>query len=165
MDDSQSAEEILSSATMPLMPIHIEANKVPGIGWSDANGLVQVPGTYNGQPMNAVNQAGQEYFPCGLYWNQFAFTLPEATDHLSIGIFKDYDENRPNGDWCVMDNWRLKYYGTNAVDPDAIKGIVSDEIDNNTNKASKSIYNMLGQRLSKTQKGVNIINGKKVIKK
>ena len=165
MDNSQNAEEILSSATMPLMPIHIEANKVPGIGWSDANGLVQVPGTYNGQPMNAVNQAGQEYFPCGLYWNQFTFALPEATDHLSIGIFKDYDENRPNGDWCVMDNWRLKYYGTNVVDPDAIKGIVSDEIDNNTNKASKSIYNMLGQRLSKTQKGVNIINGRKVIKK
>ena len=163
MDDSQSAEEILSGETMPLMPIHIEANKVPGIGYGADQGL-QMPGTYNGQPMNAVNQAGQEYFPCGLYWNKFAFKLDEPTDHLSIGIFKDYNENRSSGDWCVMDNWRLKYYGTNVDDPDAIKGVVSDEI-NQIGTASKSIYNMLGQRLSKTQKGVNIINGKKVIKK
>ena len=164
MENSASPEEILSSETMPLMPIHIEANMVPGIGWSDANGLVQVPGTYSGQPMNAVNQAGQEYFPCGLYWNKFAFALPEATDHLNIGIFKDYDENRPAGDWCVMDNWRLKYYGTEEIDPDAIKGITSDEI-NKTTQTEKGIYNMLGQRLSKIQKGVNIINGKKVIRK
>ena len=149
--------------TMPLMPIHIEANKVPGIGYGADKGL-QMPGTYSGQPMNAVNQAGLEYFPCGLYWNKFAFTLEEATDRLSIGIDKQYDEDRPNGDWCVMDNWRLKYYGTNVEDPDAIQGVVSDEI-NKTNTASKGIYNMLGQRLSKVQKGVNIINGKKVVKK
>ena len=47
---------------------------------------------------------------------------------------------------------------------DGIKGIESDEIKTVTT-ASKGIYNMLGQRLSKAQKGVNIINGKKVIKK
>ena len=155
---------IVWEETMPLMPIHIEANKVPGIGWNGENGQMQVPGTYSGQPMNATDQAGQEYFPCGLYWNKFVFNLPEATDNLSIGINKEYDEDRPAGDWCVMDNWRIKYYGTGEIDPDAIKGIESDEI-NKTTQTNKGIYNMLGQRMSKVQKGVNIIDGKKIIKK
>ena len=70
----------------------------------------------------------------------------------------------PSGDWIVMDNWRLKYYGKDVADPDAIKGIASDEI-NKTTKADKNIYNLLGQKLSKVQQGVNIINGKKIIKK
>ena len=83
---------------------------------------------------------------------------------LQVGIFKDYDEDRPAGDWCVMDNWRIKYYGKGEIDPDAIKGITSDEI-NKTTQADKSIYNLLGQKLSKVQKGVNIIGGKKIIKK
>jgi hypothetical protein len=124
-----------------------------------------MPGTYGGQPRNATDQAGMDYFPCGLYMNRLVFTLSEENcGNVSIGIFKDYDETRPAGDWCVMDNWRIKYYGGGEIDPDAIKGITTDEIKKIT-PASKGIYNMLGQRLSKTQKGLNIINGKKVIKK
>ena len=84
--------------------------------------------------------------------------------HLSFGINKPYDEETTIQDWIVMDNWRLKYYGSELLDADGIKGIESDEIKNVTT-ASKGIYNMLGQRLSKAQKGVNIINGKKIIKK
>lgn len=150
--------------TMALMPIHIEANKVPGIGYGADQGL-RMPGTYGGQPLNATDQAGMEFFPLGLYKNKLAFTLPEGSDRLTIGINKDYDENKPNGDWCVMDNWRLKYYGNEVIDPDAIRGIESDEINKTATAASQGIYNMLGQRLSKLQKGVNIINGKKIIKK
>lgn len=150
--------------TMPLAPIHIDANMVPGIGYGADQGL-QMPGTYSGQPLNATDQAGMEYFTCGLYMNKLVFTIPEDdSGHVSIGINKEYDETRPSGDWCVMDNWRIKYYGKEEVDPDAIKGITTDEI-NKTTQAEKGIYNMLGQRLSKVQKGVNIINGKKVIKK
>ena len=97
--------------------------------------------------------------------NKLVFTIPEDDNgHISIGLNKEYDENRPVGDWCVMDNWRIKYYGKAEIDPDAIKGITSDEI-NKTTQIERGIYNMLGQRLSKVQKGVNIINGKKVIKK
>ena len=124
-----------------------------------------MPGTYSGQPINATDQAGQEYFTCGLYMNKLVFTIPEDDPgHISIGINKEYDEERPAGDWCVMDNWRIKYYGTAEIDPDAIKGITSDEI-SKTTLTEKGIYNLLGQKLSKVQKGVNIINGKKIIKK
>ena len=157
-DDPESCE------TMPLMPIHIEANKVPGIGYS--YGGLQMPGTYNGQPYSACSQAALDYFGNGLYWNEFIFSIPEEDPgHLAIGIHKEYDEETAPGDWIVMDNWRLIYYGNDVEDPDAIKGITTDEINNNTTKAQKGIYNMLGQRLSKMQRGVNIINGKKVIKK
>ena len=157
-DDPESCE------TMPLMPIHIEANKVPGIGYT--YGGLSMPGTYNGQPYSACEQAARDYFGNGLYWNTVVFQIPEEDPgHLAIGIHKEYDEETAPGDWIVMDNWRLLYYGKDVEDPDAIKGIESDEINNNTTTAAKGIFNMLGQRLNKVQKGVNIINGKKVIKK
>ncbi len=159
---AQSISGISSKCRMQqLAPIHIEANMVPGIGYGAAQG-VRTPGTYDGQPLNATDQAGQEYFPCGLYKNYLAFTISEEdSGSATIGIVKDHDDNREEGDWCVMDNWRLKYYGTNVQDPDGIIGIESDEIKNNTT-TEKGIYNMLGQKMSKLQKGVNIINGKKV---
>ena len=146
--------------TIPLMPIHIEANMVPGIGYT--YGGLTMPGTYSGQP-HACAQAAEEYFNYGLYQNKLLFTISEDDPgHIAIGIYKDFDENRPNGDWVVMDNWRLKYYGKGEInDPDAIKGIVSDEI-NKESKAGNGIYNLLGQKMSKAQQGVNIIGGKKV---
>lgn len=149
--------------TMPLMPIHIEANKVPGIGYTF--GGMRMPGTYNGQPMSACEQAANEYFQYGLYQNQLLFTIPEDDPgYTTFGIVKVFDEERLGGDWIVMDNWRLKYLGNGEIDPDGIKGIESDEI-KKTNTASRGIYNMLGQRLQKIQKGVNIVGGKKIIKK
>ena len=156
--------EFTNNESIPLMPIHIEANKVPGIGYTYAG--MQVPGTYNGQPLNATDQAAVEYFPLGLYMNKLAFTIGEDDPgHVCIGVYKEFNESRLSGDWIVMDNWCLKYYGNQPInDPDAIQGVVSDEIVKNT-KADKGIYNLLGQKLSKTQQGVNIIGGKKVIKK
>ena len=156
-------------ATMPLMPIHIESGKYPGIGYS--LGGMQMPGTYDGQPYSACSQAADDYFAVGLYLNKLVFYITDEdvdnepdNRHLSFGINMPYDEETTIQDWIVMDNWRLKYYGSELLDADGIKGIESDEIKNVTT-ASKGIYNMLGQRLSKAQKGVNIINGKKIIKK
>ena len=47
-----------------------------------------------------------------------------------------------------------------AFDPDGIKGVAADN-----SKQSAEIYNLAGQRLSKLQKGINIVNGKKVLVK
>jgi hypothetical protein len=153
--------------TMPLMPIHIDANKVPGIGY-EYRGM-RVPGTQNGQSA-ATLQANDDYFPCGLYMNQVVFTVDDTfygldtygdlKRQLYIGIDK-FGDNISSQDWVVVDNWRLKYYGNGDIDPDAIRGIESDEISKYT-PASKGIYNMLGQRLNRVQKGVNIIGGKKI---
>ena len=82
--------------TMPLMPIHIEANKVPGIGFT--YGGMSVPGTYSNQPMSACEQAANEYFQYGLYWNKLPFTISEDDPgHVAIGIDKQYSEERLGG--------------------------------------------------------------------
>ena len=47
-----------------------------------------------------------------------------------------------------------------AFDPDGIKGVTADY-----SKQSTEIYNLAGQRLSKMQKGINIVNGKKIMVK
>ena len=164
-DDPETCE------TMPLVPIHVEANKLPGIGVY-LKGL-RMPGTADGSQYDregqksATLQAEEDYFPSGLYWNEFIFNIPEGYEgYLVFGIDKEYDETlKGKGDWIVIDNWRLKYYGKDVQNPDAIKSVTSDEIDNNIVNLGKEVYNLLGQRMSKTQKGVNIIGGKKIIKK
>ena len=173
---SEDFSDIQANCSMiPLMPIHIESGKYPGIGYY--MGGMQMPGTYLNdqgfgvQPYSACSQAADDYFPVGLYLNKLAFHISDddennASDnrHLNIGVWKDYDENTSGGDWIVMDNWRLKYYGGAFLDPDGIGAVESDEI-KNVPAVKKGIYNMLGQRLDKAQKGVNIIDGRKVIKK
>jgi hypothetical protein len=145
---------------MPLALVTKEANQVPGIGWTSNPGNLRMPGQGGG-----CYDAGRYYFPSGLYKNDLVFTINEGEEgHLAIGIYKAYDENNPGNDWVVMDNWRLTYYGNGEIDPDGIRGVESDEI-KKVSPASKGIYNMLGQRMSKVQKGLNIVDGKKLIKK
>ena len=83
-------------------------------------------------------------------------------ENLNIGVWKDYDENTSGGDWIVMDNWRLKYLGKeNPQDViDGIKDVITTPA-----QGVMTIYNLSGQKLSKAQKGVNIINGKKYVVK
>ncbi len=71
-------------------------------------------------------------------------------------------EDAEEGDWLVVDNWRLKYLG-NSNPQDVIDGIENVNVNDNAN--AREIYNLSGQRLSKTQKGVNIVNGKKYVVK
>ena len=39
-----------------------------------------------------------------------------------------------------------------------------DNVNANVNDNNAAIYNMAGQKLSKLQKGINIVNGKKILK-
>jgi hypothetical protein len=149
-------------STLPLLPIHYESNMVPGIGYT--YGGMTMPGTMSGQK-GACEQAAEDYFKSGLYWNELLFTITDEVGHLAIGVDKAYDETlEGKGDWIVMDNWRLIYYGSNVLDPDGIKGVITDEIKKPVLN-SKNIYNILGQKLQKAQKGVNIVNGKKYVVK
>ena len=50
------------------------------------------------------------------------------------------------------------YYNEGDEDPDGIKNV---NVNDNLNNAA--IYNMAGQRMSKLQKGINIVDGKKVL--
>ena len=105
---------------------------------------------------DACWSAAEEYFQNGLWWNHLIIKVPEGDGILTIGAMK---EGQEAGDWLVVDNWRLKYLG-NTDPQEVIDGI--EKVNVNVNEGT--IYNLSGQRLNKVQKGVNIINGKKVLK-
>jgi len=128
------------------------ANKVPGLGRLDASGTLRYP--------DNCATAAEEYFQNGCYWaTPILFEVTEENKgFLSIGFEKT---DCTKFDWVVADNFRLLYYGTEK--PTGIEG-VSEQVapwqQNGT-----AIYNLQGQRLSRIQKGVNIVNGKKVMYK
>ena len=128
------------------------ANKVPGLGRLDASGTLRYP--------DNCATAAEDYFQNGCYWaTPILFEVTEENKgFLSIGFEKT---DCTKFDWVVADNFRLLYYGKEK--PTGIEG-VSEQVapwqQNGT-----AIYNLQGQRLSRIQKGVNIVNGKKVMYK
>lgn len=69
----------------------------------------------------------------------------EEGGKLTFGIRKN---DLINGDWVVMDNWKLFYLGKDI--PQAIEGV-------NNGAVAKDIYSVGGVRQNKLQKGINIV--------
>ena len=61
--------------------------------------------------------------------------------------------------WVIWDNFQLKYFGTE--NPTTGITTVNASVDQNNN----GIYNLNGQKVTKTQKGLYIINGRKQVVK
>ena len=59
--------------------------------------------------------------------------------------------------WVIFDNFQLKYYGKKDI-TDGISVIETEVLNGN-------VYNLQGQKVTKAQKGLFIVNGKKVVKK
>ncbi len=59
--------------------------------------------------------------------------------------------------WVIFDNFQLLYFGTE----NPTTGISTVVVNNNQ---SNAVYNLAGQRVNKAQKGLFIVNGKKVVK-
>ena len=95
--------------------------------------------------------AAYTYFDAELYENEIWVEVGED-GVLTIGVSKD---QYISGDWTIFTNWNLWYAGPKG--PDAVQRIETD-----TNKDVKAIYNLAGQKVSKTQKGIYIVNGRKV---
>ena len=95
-----------------------------------------------------------DYLATELYENELIVEVTEAGE-LTVGIRKDV---LINGDWTIFNNWNIWYLGTEP--PVAVKGIQADQANNAA--GVKAIYNLAGQKVSKVQKGIYIINGKKV---
>ena len=136
----------------PLMYIHEEADKAPGEGTDTKIGNF---------PNNMMEAA--KFFENGLYKNTLLFHV-DAADLESAVIGIDENEGYRADSWIVIDNFRLKYYG-NGEKP-VITGIETVKTDGETTTTtSPIIFNLAGQRLSSPQKGINIINGKKIVMK
>ena len=91
-------------------------------------------------------------FAQGLY-QQSDFVIV-SDGKLTIGIKKT---EHPGTDWTVWDNFELEYYGP-ATD-DGIENIKTVKVLNG------ALYNLAGQKVDASYKGVVIMNGKKVFQK
>lgn len=98
------------------------------------------------------------YGALGNYWAFYYYPVTTGSHTFKWEYVKDSTTN-PEGDAFFVDNIRF-LQGSSAED--IIVG-VKDLKDSNDLKNLKDIYNLAGQRLSKTQKGINIVNGRKVL--
>ena len=97
----------------------------------------------------------QTFAEAGRYWNYIIFEYKEGQGPISLGIRKT---DTASYDWVPIDNFMLEYFGAEA--PDAVRSIAAD-----TNAAPAAIYNLAGQKVSRMQKGIYIVGGKKVLVK
>ncbi len=95
------------------------------------------------------------------------FVLDHELNYATDGsIIFTIAENEPveikasSQTWFKVDNFRLTYFGTESQkEPSAIAEI---EVAKN---ASSAIYNLSGQRIQTLRKGINIVDGKKILVK
>ena len=152
-----------------------EANKCPGEGRTvtDANGKeYNIPG---GVDQNACVQA-TAFFKMGLYKTNLVFELDDYAT-CPIGVYKggeyggnDWLETRDLGDWIVVDNVRLKYYGADTT-KDAVKDKLAQDAEQDGVETigvapvyDGKIYNLQGIQVKEaTAPGIYIQNGKKFV--
>lgn len=100
---------------------------------------------------NDVNQANAAFNTYHLYRN--AIKLEVTENRLIFGL-RNYSSI--NSDWCCFDNWTLTYLGPGT----GIQSAASHA----EGTGQGTIYNLQGQRLDNMQKGINIVQGKKIVK-
>ena len=91
----------------------------------------------------------------GKYANSMYFHYTGGA--IKIGLYQDVVYSN---DWTPFGHIALFYIGTEA--PDAIEGINADA---DKRIANAAIYNLAGQKVSKMQKGIYIVGGKKYLVK
>lgn len=142
----QSRPAYLYSNTQEvLLPtLDSENNNAPGEGWSNKAGEF---------PTN-VNQACT-WFRDGLYKVSIIDTVNvDDNNKLKIGIRKF---NKKSGDWLVVDNFRITYLGPTTAS--GIRTVTQESVSN------QNMYNLAGQRVDDTYKGIIIKNSRKVVNK
>ena len=117
---------------------------VTGTYTKDGNNLLR------GSDEAATTQGGGKYYALsakggkvGFYW------MAEGGAAFTNGAHKAY---------LVLPSSGVKSYAFDEDDATAIMAVESADEDG-------AIYNVAGQRLNKMQKGINIVNGKKILKK
>ena len=122
--------------------------------WSgDGPDLKLTDNTYVPNVMKGANT----YFKKGLYDNVLETEIAASNTTLRVGI---RCTSAPSWYWSFFDNFRLYFFGGKKP----ADSILAPQMTNNESQMTNAvIYNLNGQRLSKPQRGVNIIDGKKVI--
>ncbi len=89
--------------------------------------------------------------------NIYVLAKPESAE---VGFYRTNSSlNIPSGKgYLQVSNAVKAFYGFESNDATGLTEL------NATLNSDEVIYNLAGQRLSKQQKGINIVNGKKVLK-
>ena len=149
----------------------IEAGKPYIVKWEDSSGLVD-PVVFNGVTISSTS-------PTSITSNDRKVTF--VGTYSPVSLTKDDTSNLymgagstlyyPNEDDFFVRSFRAYFH----IDPSAsVKGYVMDfgeddatSIDHSTlniEHSERAIYNVAGQRINTMQKGINIVNGKKILK-
>ena len=153
-EPAQNAYVYCGMSDVLLPNIVTEADKAPGLGNN----------TSVGEYPDGIDQACQ-FFQLGLYKSHLLVEV-DASGILDIGVAKDMKGHE--GDWVVVDNFRLTYFG--ATEPteeqiDNFTGIENTEIIK-VIEGDNKVYNLQGMQVTHTVKGhIYIKNGKKFISK
>ncbi len=125
-----------------------EGEEAPAAPQFFANGVNADVPVKAGDENNMSNAS--ESFTAGLYTIEpIRFTVAED-GMMYVGIY-----GTALNQWVIFDNFQLKYFGEEIVD--AISSV-------NAKAENNAIYNLNGQQVMNAQKGLYIINGKKVVK-
>ena len=138
----------VDSVSTKLNDIFVGAQEDPYHGSDEATVTLADGATWNVPNRMA---SAYTYFEGELYENEIWVEVGED-GMLTIGVSKD---QYVSGDWTIFTNWNLWYVGTEG--PNAVGRIEADK-----NHGVKAIYNLAGQKVSRTQKGIYIVNGHKV---
>lgn len=107
---------------------------------------------------------------CGDYYNSTSMGIEETSanpKHFAVAFYSDgvnpttvgLRVAQTNASWLTGDNFMLSYVGSDA--PSGIETLTSADVVT----SGRGIYNLAGQKLNKLQKGINIVDGKKVFVK
>ena len=99
--------------------------------------------------------AFSDAFTRGMYENELDCTVGDA-GILKVGIKNTKSPSSQGETYCGYDNFRLIYLGD---DPATRISSVAEK------KAQKAIFNAAGQQMNSLQRGLNIVNGQKVLVK
>jgi hypothetical protein len=102
---------------------------------------------------SSYDEQGNEYYP---YFTKVILKVGEDKK-LRIGVKRNNDAGTPAGNWTIVDDFKLLYFGTNsAQDPSADASGIATATAENMTKAAQ-IFTVSGTRVSSLQKGINIV--------
>lgn len=120
-----------------------------------------LPSIFNPRPTQSINSAPTSLSTISSRFTsgQYACSLQTYVSggRLTFGVRKT-DAASPADDWTVFDNFELYYYGK-----DLPTGIEQVQRTKYTEQRDDAVYDLQGRRLPCLQRGLNIVNGHKIL--
>jgi hypothetical protein len=145
---------------------HRSAEAGPDKGYTGTTTITGANGESLVMP-NDVVSSGNYMSNEGLYWNKVIVKVTDGT--LRIGVAKP---EQIAGDWVIMDNWTLKYFGENSTKTPTGDIVTSIETVGGEAAVVTNVefFSINGAKMNGLSKGINIMkstmsDGSVIVKK